>query len=522
MLTRASAPRSGTPLEVRSVAEQAQDRLRDASSVPDPRSRRCRHAGSRTKRAAADGLSATCPRGAAQLATLSASRPYGQPAGGNARVFVVDRSHQPLMPCQPARARELLRKGRALIHRLHPFTIRLKVQTGRQTQPLTLKLDPGSRTTGLALVRETPNTTHALWLAELTHRGATIHKRLIRRRAFRRRRRTATLRYRAPRFHNRTRANGWLAPSLRHRVETTMTWLARLRRCSPVSALSMELARFDTQALERPGIRGVEYQQGTLSGYEVREYLLEKWGRRCQYCDAEQVPLQIDHVLSKSRGGTDRVSNLTLACQPCNQRKGNRDLRDFLADDATRFARILAQAKAPLTDAAALNSTRWALWRQLSATGLAVSTGSGGRTKWNRTRLGIPKAHALDALCVGTVSSIWHWRLPVLAITACGRGSYQRTRLTAHGFPCGYLTRQRRIHGFQTGDRVRAVVLRGKHAGIHTGRVAVRATGSFNLQTPSGTLEGISHRRCRLLQRADGYTYHLTALLPSLKGGASA
>lgn len=110
----------------------------------------------------------------------------------------------------------------------------------------------------------------------------------------------------------------------------------------------------------------------------------------------------------------------------------------------------------------------------------------------------------------------------MLSITACGRGSYKRTLLTAHGFPRGYLTRQKRIHGFQTGDRVRAVVHRGKKGGIHTGRVAVRATGSFNLQSAHGMVQHISYRHCRLLQRADGYGYHIAAPLLSLKGGVSA
>jgi hypothetical protein len=206
---------------------------------------------------------------------------------------------------------------------------------------------------------------------------------------------------------------------------------------------------------------------------------------------------------------------------PCHPARA-RELLHSARAVVHRLARVLEHTKAPLADAAAVNSTRWALWRRLHGADLPLSSGSGGRTKWNRTRLGIPKSHALDALCVGVVDSIYNWQLPVLSIKACGRGSYKRTRLTAHGFPRGYLTRQKRIHGFQTGDRVRAVVRFGKQAGVHTGRVAVRATGSFNLQTITGTIQGISHTHCRRLQRADGYTYHLTALLPSLKEGVSA
>ena len=145
----------------------------------------------------------------------------------------------------------------------------------------------------------------------------------------------------------------------------------------------------------------------------------------------------------------------------------------------------------------------------LNATGLPVNTGSGGLTKFNRTRLQIPKTHALDAVCVGSVDHVKQWQKPTLVIKATGRGSYQRTRLNRFGFPRGYLTRQKQIHGFQTGDRVKAVVAQGKKIGTYVGRVAVRASGSFNIQTAQSLIQGISHRYCTLIQRGDGYGYSL-------------
>lgn len=436
-------------------------------------------------------------------------------------VFVLDKRKKPLMPCSEKRARLLLERGRARVHRLAPFTIRLVDRTVEQSvlQPVRVKLDPGSRTTGIALVREEEcvdadtvevrKAAHVLFLADLHHRGRAIREALTQRRALRRTRRARKTRYRACRFDNRRRSAGWLAPSLRHRVDTTLSWVRRLRRWAPVTCLSMELVRFDTQKIQNPEISVVEYQQGELFGYEVREYLLEKWNRTCAYCGAENVPLEIDHIHPRSRGGSDRVSNLTLACVPCNQKKGNRDVEDFLAQDPERLARIEAQRKAPLADAAAVNSLRWALYQALKATGLPVETGTGGRTKWNRTRLSIPKAHCLDAACVGRVGAVHGWRRPVLSIQAAGRGAYQRTRLTRHGFPRGYLTREKRHFGLQTGDLVRAAVTCGKKAGEYLGRVAVRASGSFNIQTPQGVVQGIHRMFCILIQRADGYGYFL-------------
>ncbi|CAN7222296.1 RNA-guided endonuclease IscB [Cupriavidus necator] len=435
-------------------------------------------------------------------------------------VFVLDRQGKPLMPCSEKRARLLLERDRARVHRLMPFAIRLidRRLLDSEFQPLRLKLDPGSKETGLAIVREAiadiegPRVAHVLSLAQIIHRGRQISEALTARRSMRRTRRGRKTRYRAARFDNRRKPEGWLAPSLRHRVDTTTAWVRRFRKLAPITALSMELVRFDMQAMANPEISGVEYQQGELLGYEVKEYLLAKFGRTCAYCDAQDRPLETEHIVAKANGGTDRVSNLTLACRPCNQKKGSLPLEAFLREDPERAKRILARAKAPLRDAAAVNSTRLALLTGLKGFGLPIETGTGGQTKYNRLRLEIPKAHALDAACVGNVHSVVDWQRPVLRIQCTGRGSYQRTRLTAHGFPRGYLMRSKRAFGFQTGDMVKAIVPAGKRAGTHVGRVAIRATGSFNIQTASGAVQGISYKHCKLMQRGDGYGYSLIAL----------
>jgi len=449
-------------------------------------------------------------------------------------VFVLDKQKQPLMPCSEKRARLLLARGRAVVHKRYPFTIRLKDRVGGSTQPLSLGIDPGSKATGLALMREADGEQrHVLCLFELIHRGYQIKKALQQRAAFRRRRRSANLRYRAPRFNNRIKPKGWLAPSLQHRVDTVMAWVNRLSKSAPITGISQELVRFDTQKLENPEISGVEYQQGTLLGYEVREYLLEKWGRECAYCGTTDTPLEIEHVVPRSRGGSNRVSNLTLTCHPCNQSKDALSLVDFFATDKglkkrlkanghtanARLERVQRQLKQPLRDASAVNATRWALFNALKATSLPVAVGTGGRTKYNRQRLGIPKTHALDAACVGAFDALHAWQVPTLTIKAMGRGSYQRTRLTKYGFPRGFLMRQKQVHGFQTGDMVRAMVPTGKKAGTHAGRVAVRKTGSFNIQTEHGAVQGISHKYCTVIQRGDGYGYHLTPFT-HLTGGA--
>jgi len=173
------------------------------------------------------------------------------------------------------------------------------------------------------------------------------------------------------------------------------------------------------------------------------------------------VPFELDHQLPRSRGGSNRVSNLVLACHDCNLAKGNRTAAEF------GHPEVEAQAKAPLRDAAAVNATRYSLVCELEKLGLPIGSWSGGRTRWNRARFGLSKTHALDALCVGDLAGVDAGRL-------------------------------------KTGDRVEAIVPAGFAAcGTHTGRIAVRANGQFRM----GKVQGIPARFCRMPQRADGYDY---------------
>ncbi len=249
--------------------------------------------------------------------------------------------------------------------------------------------------------------------------------------------------------------------------------------------------RFDTQLMENPEISGVEYQQGTLTGYETREYLLEKWGRKCAYCGAENVPLEVEHITPKARGGSNRISNLTLACRPCNQAKGKQTAVEF------GYPNIQAQAKQSLRDTAAVNVTRYAIGDALKSLGLPVGFWSGGRTKHNRIKQGYGKDHWLDAVCVGESGQCV--RVPAglepLQIKATGRQSRQMCRVDRFGFPRTKPKKNRIVKGFQTGDIVKAIVPKGKKAGMHIGRIAVRTKGSFRV----GKVDGVRNPSVNIL-----------------------
>ena len=426
-------------------------------------------------------------------------------------VFVLDTKKQPLNPVHPGKARLLLSSGKAAVFKRYPFTIILKREVVSPVlEPLRLKIDPGSKTTGLALVHDSSG--EVVFAAELSHRGQAIKQYLLDRRKVRRSRRQRHTRYRKPRFKNRRRPDGWLAPSLESRVHNIVTWVKRVMRLCPITALSLELVKFDLQALETPEISGVEYQQGTLAGYELREYLLEKWHRTCAYCGAQDVPMQVEHIQSSAKGGSNRVSNLCLACEACNIKKGTQDIGTFLAHRPEVLARILTCAKAPLKDAAAVNATRWSLYRRLHVLGLPIESGTGGRTKYNRATRGLAKAHWLDATCVGASTPAYlvvKGVVPLL-IKAYGHGRRQMCLMDKHGFPRTKAKQKQFTHSFRTGNIVRAdVPSHLKNPGMHIGRMSAKARGAFTITTSTRTVTDIGKKYCQTLQRADGYGYQV-------------
>jgi len=424
------------------------------------------------------------------------------------KAFVLDKNKKPLMPCYSSRARILLKKGKAKVFRLKPFTIILTEREGGNTQPTECKIDPGSKITGIAIVSDFKKGKNVIFAINLEHRTEQIKRALDSRRTIRRFRRFRKTRYRKPWFNNRKRSIGWLAPSLSSRVHNVKNWFSKLQKITPFSSIAVETTSFDIQKLQNPEISNVEYQRGELYGFEIREYLLDKYKRTCIYCNSKNVPLEVEHIIPKSQGGSNKISNLAIACRKCNIKKGNQKPENFIKDKE-KLKKLLDKAKSSFKDAAALNSTKYAIGNNLKAFGLPVSFWSGGRTKYNRTKQNYKKDHWIDAACIGeTGENVYIPKsLQAQHVLAQKRGSRQMQRVDRYGFPRSKPKTKKTVNGFRTGDFIKAIVTRGKKTGTYIGRVAIRKSGNFNIKIKKKVIEGINVRYCNILQYADGYAY---------------
>jgi 5-methylcytosine-specific restriction endonuclease McrA len=308
-------------------------------------------------------------------------------------VFVLAADEKPLMPTTPRRARMWLKQKRARVVKRAPFTIRLCFEpSSRYAQHVKMGVDTGSKTIGVAAVAHS----RVLYQAEISLR-TDIKRSLDQRRQYRRDRRNRKTRYRPARCNNRKRSGEWLAPSLLSKAESTVRAIVRVADVLPVKQVKLEVASFDTQKMQAPEISGIEYQQGELSGYHVREYLLAKWRRKCAYCGRTGVPLEVEHIVPRIRGGTNRVSNLTLACTTCNRSKGKCTAGEFGHPEVQERALI------PLKDAVHVSIIKpWVIRTLSNLLGqVNISVTYGYETKYKRMKtLELPKTHYFDAVAI--------------------------------------------------------------------------------------------------------------------------
>ena len=342
-------------------------------------------------------------------------------------------------------------------------------------------------------------------LAEIEHRGHLIKRNLGKRRAVRNSRRQRKTRYREARFLNRTKPKGWLAPSIRSRANNVINFIKKYKKLININKVMIENVSFDVaQMSSNTKLWGNAYQQGPLYQNKLRSFIFNRSNNKCVYCGAKAT--EIDHIVPRAKGGTNSVYNLAASCRTCNQMKSNLTLKDFGKLVGKDFSHL--EPKKLPKYAAIVQSARNYMVREITKLVSDTTTHDAWMTQYNRDQLGLPKQHYYDALSVGEVPNKFNFLTnKILLISAKGRGSRQMCRMDKYGFPRTSAKVSKSVRGFQTGDIVRAIVTEGLKKRTYLGRVAVRSTGRFDIQTKTKTIEGIGYKYCRIIQRGDGYLY---------------
>ena len=316
---------------------------------------------------------------------------------------VLDQQGKPLMPTtRLGKVYRLLKTKKAHIVSYEPFTIQLDYEPNAHViQPMTLGVDSGAIYSGYSIANER----REYYSADVIARD-NISKHLSDRHMYRHNRRSKKTRYRKPRFKNRkNKKKGWLPPSLEQKVTVQLNEINHLHRHFPIEKIIIEVAEFDIQKIKNPDISGIEYQQGTLQGYNIRNYLLEKHNRKCFYCGKTVSDFEVEHMIPKARGGSNRIDNLTLSCHDCNQKKDTLTAEEFIrqtlsAKKAAAKLKQLPNEKRLLEYMAHMNATRWTLYNAINKKYPNVEMTYGYITKYNRIQAGLPKAHHIDAKCI--------------------------------------------------------------------------------------------------------------------------
>lgn len=303
-------------------------------------------------------------------------------------VYVISQNGQPLMPTENhAKVRVLLKSKKAKVIKKCPFTIQLAYDSTNYTQDISLGVDSGSKHIGLSATTKSK----VLFESDVELRN-DISNLLSTRRQNRRTRRNRKTRYRKPRFDNRKRKEGWLAPSIQNKVDSHLTVIRKVHEILPVTKIIVEVASFDIQKIKNPAISGIEYQQGEQSNFwNVREYVLFRDGHVCQCCKGKSKDkiLNVHHIESRKTGG-DSPNNLITLCETCHTgyHKG-----------IVKLPKTIHRGMS-FKDAVFMGIMRWAFYNKLKEIYPNVSLTYGYITKNIRIMNRLPKEHYIDARCI--------------------------------------------------------------------------------------------------------------------------
>ena len=403
-------------------------------------------------------------------------------------VYVLNINGQPLMPTQRhGKVRRLLKAEKAKVIKRCPFTIQLLYETQDNVQPVSLGVDAGSKYIGISATTEEI----VLYEAEIELRNDIV-KLLSDRREQRRGRRNRKTRYRKPRFNNRRRKDGWLAPSVQNKVDSHLTAIRKVHEILPVTKVIVEVASFDIQKIKNLDIKGTEYQKGEQLGFwNVREYVLWRDNHTCQCCKGKSKDkvLNVHHIESRKTGG-NAPNNLITLCEPCH--KGYHNGTIVLPNAIKRGMRF--------RDAAFMNIMRWTLYENLKKIYNNVSLTYGYITKNVRINNGLSKSHYFDARCISgnpTAKPLGYYFYQ--RKVRCHNRKIHKCKINKGGI------RKRNqaafvVHGFRLYDKVRW----DGHECFIFGR---RSTGRMDLRLLDGTHinASVGFKNLKLLEKRNNY-----------------
>ena len=403
-------------------------------------------------------------------------------------VYVLNQNGQPLMPTKNyAKVRVLLKQGKAKVVNKCPFTIQLLYSSTNYTQKVTLGVDSGSKHIGVsATIKD-----KVLFEADVELRNDIVDL-LSTRRELRRSRRNRKTRYRKPRFNNRRRKDGWLAPSVKQKIDSHLTMVSKVCKILPISNIVVEVASFDIQKIKNPTISGTDYQQGEqLDFWNVREYVLFRDGHICQCCKGKSKDkiLNVHHIESRKTGG-NAPNNLITLCETCHTgyHKGTVSLPKSIHRGMS------------FRNAAFMGIMRWQLYNELKEKYPDVHNTYGYITKNTRIENHLPKDHYVDARCISgnptakPLGYVFYQK----KVRCHNRQIHKNTILKG-----GYRKRNQAeymVKGFRLFDKV---LYQGQECFIF-GR---RSSGSFDIRLLDGTKVsvGISYKKLKLLEKRKSY-----------------
>lgn len=346
----------------------------------------------------------------------------------NYQVYVISKTGKPLMPTKRFRkVRKLLGSGQAKVVSSRPFTIQLLYESKEYTQKLVLGIDPGAKHIACVVRKEEGEVVYASELEvrsrevsenmeerRMYRRGRRNHRRLKRQRRAKRSKNCfekklysiagmkeklecKLIKPKLIRFHNRKRPAGWLTPTATHLLQSHKNLIGKIKKILPIGKVRIEFGKFDLHKINKPEIKGKEYQEGKKKGFvNLQEYVLCRDEHTCQWHKKKRkkVPLHVHHVVWRREGGADSPENLVTLCKDCHEKVHKNPKFD------AKVKKLFKGTKKRFVHTTLLNTIMPSLHNWLKEEFKEVSLTYGYETKHKRRKLGLEKEHSIDAYLI--------------------------------------------------------------------------------------------------------------------------